>query len=622
MSGSAVQQIRATSDVTKIGSVAGSRMLSGGEVIFNLLEEHGIDTVFGYSGGAVLPLIDAFHGKGIKWIQSAHEQCSGHSATAYAKSTGKFGVCIVTSGPGITNLVTPLQDALSDGVPLIVFSGQVPTGAMGTDAFQECPATEITRPCTKWSYVCLDFNQLPWAVNEAFRIATSGRPGPVHIDLPKDIVSMKMQVPDAVFRKSAPTAVDGPPMLDMALIDKAVQMLNKAKRPIFYVGQGANHCPEILTAIAKKANVPVTTTLHAMGVFDERDPLSLHMLGMHGAAYANFAIQNADCIVAIGSRFDDRTTGVVNKYAPKARAAEADGTGGIIHINIDRTTFGKVVKATIPIWADSEHALTAMEPGIETEDTASREAWVKQCQDWKEQYAFGYVKAPGGRIKTQQVIEATNDFLQKSGWMDSKDVFFCTGVGNHQMMSCQFIRWNRPRQMITSGSLGVMGAGLPFSVGVQVANPKALTILIDGDGSFGMTNMDLQTVVRYNLPVKIAIMNDARQQMVWIWQRLFFDGRHISVDNVNPDFVKLAQAWGMEAAMCDNEADLPAAVEKWLNFDGPMLMDFRVVPDICLPMVAPGKALDEMILLEDREAIFGKSEDEMGTMKFEGLAPS
>jgi len=597
------------------------RQMSGGEVIYQMLAEHGVDTVFGYSGGAVLPLIDAFHGKGIKWITSAHEQCSGHSAAAYAKSTGKFGVAIVTSGPGITNLVTPLQDALTDGVPMIVFSGQVPTSAMGTDAFQECPATEITRPCTKWNYVCLDFNTLPWAVNEAFRIATSGRPGPCHIDLPKDIVSMKAFVPDAIFKQTAGAEASAP-MLDMSQIQKAVDMINRAKRPIFYVGQGANHCPEILTKVAKKANVPVTTTVHAMGVFDERDPLSMHMLGMHGAAYANFAMQNADCIVAIGSRFDDRTTGVMDKYAPKARAAEAEGTGGIVHINIDRTAFGKVVKPTIAVWADSEHALTAMEGGIEASNAPERAEWLKQCLSWKSSYAFGYVKAPNGLIKTQQVIEATNAFLQQSGWADSKDVFICTGVGNHQMMACQFVRWNRPRSMITSGSLGVMGAGLPFAVGTQVANPNSVTILFDGDGSFNMTNMDLQTIVRYNLPVKIAVMNDNRQQMVWIWQRLFFDGRYISVDNVNPDFVKLAQAWGIEAARCDNEADLPKTIEKWLTHDGPMLVDFKVVPDICLPMVAPGKALDEMILLEDREAIFGKSDEELGNMKFEGLAPS
>lgn len=622
LQGALGEQLRFSS-VSPAGGVANTREMTGGEIIFSLLQERGVEYVFGYSGGAVLPLLDAFYGKNIKFITSAHEQCSGHSAAAYAKATGKFGVAIVTSGPGLTNLITPLQDALSDGVPLILFSGQVPTGAMGTDAFQECPATEITRPCTKWNYVCLDFNMLPWAINEAFRIAMSGRPGPVHIDLPKDIVSMKAQVPEEVFRRSSgPSAADAPPMMDMAQIEKAMQMINKAKRPIFYVGQGANHCKDILRQVVKKANVPITTTIHAMGVYDERDPLSMHMLGMHGAAYANFAIQNADCIVAVGSRFDDRTTGVTNKYAPKAHAAEAAGTGGIIHVNIDRTTFGKVVKPTIPIWADSAHALTAFEPLIKTEDPAARADWVKQCQAWKEQHAFGYVKAPGGKIKTQQAIEATNTYLQKSGWADSKEVFVCTGVGNHQMMSCQFMRWTQPRTMITSGSLGVMGAGLPFAVGTQIAHPKALTILFDGDGSFNMTSMDLQTVMRYKLPIKIAVMNDNRQQMVWIWQRLFFDGRYVSVDNVNPDFVKMAQAWGMEAMSCDNEQDLPAAVEKWLNHDGPCFMEFKVVPDICLPMVAPGKALDEMILLQDREAIFGKSEDELGDMKFEGLAPS
>ncbi|CAK9046480.1 Acetolactate synthase catalytic subunit [Durusdinium trenchii] len=596
--------------------VAALRELTGGEVIFNMLIEHGVDTVFGYSGGAVLPLIDAFHGKNIKWITSAHEQCSGHSAAAYAKSTGKFGVAIVTSGPGLTNMVTPMQDALTDGVPMVVFSGQVPTGAMGTDAFQECPATEITRSCTKWNYVCLDFNQLPWAVNEAFRIAKSGRPGPCHIDLPKDIVSMSAKVPEAIFKKASVSSADAPPMLDMTAVQKAADLINKSKRPILYVGQGASHCPEIVSQIAHKANIPVTTTCHGMGIFDEQDPLSMHMLGMHGAAYANFAIQNADCIIAVGSRFDDRTTGIVAKYAPKARAAEKDGSGGIIHINIDKSTFGKVLQPTVALWADTEHALEALEPLVSTN---TREEWLKQCQAWKKEHKFNYVKAPGGRLKTQQVIEAVNTHLEQKP--PTKEVFVATGVGNHQMMSCQFIRWKKPRTFITSGSLGVMGAGLPFAIGTQVANPDALTILIDGDGSFGMTNMDLQTVKRYKLPIKIAIMNDDRQQMVWIWQRLFFEGRYISVTNDNPDFVALAQAYGIKAVHCDNEADLPKVIEEWLTSDGPMLVDFKVVPDICLPMVAPGKALDEMILLQDRDAVLG-TEEELGSMKFEGLAPS
>mmetsp|Transcript_13034 Transcript_13034/g.24649 ORF Transcript_13034/g.24649 Transcript_13034/m.24649 type:complete len:646 (+) Transcript_13034:109-2046(+) len=609
------QHVRWNSSSAKVAPL---REMTGGEVIFNMLVEHGVDTVFGYSGGAVLPLIDAFHGKNIKWITSSHEQCSGHSAAAYAKSTGKFGVAIVTSGPGLTNLVTPMQDALTDGVPMVIFSGQVPTGAMGTDAFQECPATEITRSCTKWNYVCLDFNQLPWAVNEAFRIAASGRPGPCHIDLPKDIVSMKAQVPEAIFKKAATLTSDAPPMLDMGAVQKAADLINKAQRPILYVGQGASHCPEILSQLAKKANIPVTTTCHGMGIFDEREPLSMHMLGMHGAAYANFAIQNSDCIIAVGSRFDDRTTGIVAKYAPKARAAEKEGTGGIIHINIDKSSFGKVIQPTVAVWADTEHALQALEPLV---SNGERSDWLKQCQDWKEQHAFDYVKAPGGKLKVQQVLAEMNKYLHEKDVFKDKNVFVATGVGNHQMMACQFLRWIRPRTFITSGSLGVMGAGLPFAIGTQVANPDALTILVDGDGSFGMTNMDLQTVKRYNLPIKMAVMNDARQQMVWVWQRLFFEGRYISVTNDNPDFVALAKAYGIHSVACDNEADLPKVIEEWLTHDGPMLVDFQVVPDICLPMVAPGKALDEMILLPDRDAVLG-TEEELGSMKFEGLAPS
>jgi acetolactate synthase-1/2/3 large subunit len=596
--------------------------MTGGEVIFNMLQERGVDTVFGYSGGAVLPLLDAFHGNSIKFISSPHEQCSGHAAAAYAKSTGKFGVAIVTSGPGITNMVTPMMDALTDGVPMITFSGQVPTGAMGTDAFQECPATEITRPCTKWNYVCYDFNQLPWAVNEAFRIAMSGRPGPCHIDLPKDVVSMRAHVPQAVIRSAGQIPTDAAPMIDIKGIKQAADLINNAKRPIFYVGQGAAECPALLTALAHKSNVPVTTTVHAMGIFDERDPLSMHMVGMHGAAYANFAVQQADVIVAIGSRFDDRTTGILDKYAPRARAAERDGTGGIIHINIDKSTFGKVVKATVPIWADCTHALQALEPLLKAPESEERSEWVEQCMDWKETHAFGFDHAPDNKIKTQGVIQAINTYLQEEKVHDKKNVFVTTGVGNHQMMSAQFIRWVKPRSMITSGSLGTMGVGLPFAVGTQVANPDGLVILIDGDGSFNMTHVDLQTVRRYNLPIKIAIMNDARQQMVWIWQRLFFEGRHVSVDNLNPDFCMLAECNGIKAMRCETVQDLPGTVKAFLEYDGPVLCDFRVVPDICLPMVAPGKALDEMMLLQDREAILGVSDEERGTITFEGQAPS
>jgi len=613
--------------------LTGMQEMSGGELIFNMLLERGVETCFGYSGGAVLPFLDAFTSQDangeakIKFISATHEQCSGHQAQGYAKSTGKVGIVVVTSGPGLTNLITPMQDAFVDGVPLIVFSGQVPTSAMGTDAFQECPATELTRPCTKWNYVCLDFNQLPWAINEAFKIACSGRPGPCHIDLPKDIVSMRAQVPNSIFRYAPKESyMDAPPMVDTRQIQKGIDLIKNAKNPIMVVGQGASDCHELVRQVAEKANIPVTTTCHGMGIFDERHPLSMHMLGMHGAAYANFAVQQADCIFAVGSRFDDRTTGMIDKYAPKARAAEANGTGGIVHINIDKSAFGKVIKPTVPIWSDCGLALQAMlegiEPSTEPSNMADREAWLAQCQEWKTEHKFDYVRAPNGRIKTQQVIEAINTELHEKKIIDDREVFVSTGVGNHQMMSCQFIRWTRPRSFITSGSLGVMGVGLPYAIGAQVANPDALTILIDGDGSFNMTNMDLATVARYNLPIKIAIMNDSRQQMVWIWQRLFFEGRHISVDNVNPDFVMLAKAHGIEAMKCEREEDLAGDIEKWLKHDGPMLMEFKVVPDICLPMVAPGKALDEMIMLKDRDAIYGTSDEELGDMKFEGLAPS
>mmetsp|Transcript_33183 Transcript_33183/g.72489 ORF Transcript_33183/g.72489 Transcript_33183/m.72489 type:complete len:646 (-) Transcript_33183:629-2566(-) len=595
------------------------KQMTGGELIHSLLVKAGVKQVFGYSGGAVLPLVDAFVDSPIEWYTSSHEQCAGHSAAGAAKATGEVGVCIVTSGPGLTNLVTPLYDAMTDGVPLLVLSGQVPTGAMGTDAFQECPATEITQPCTKWNFVVHQYHQIPWAIAEALRIARSGRPGPVHVDLPKDVLSLKAIVPQ-IEESAAPVGVrDAPPMLELPQLEEAARLINGAKKPILYVGQGASDCPELVRELAHRSRIPVTTTCHGMGIFDENDPLSLHMLGMHGAAYANFAIQEADLIVAVGSRFDDRTTGAMQKYAPVARAAAQDGTGGIIHMDIRRESFGKVVDPTVALWGDCKHSLQALFPLItDGEGNADREAWLNKCNDWKTEHKFAYAKPMDGKIKTQQVLECLNEVIvdrKVDKWT------MATGVGNHQMMSCQFVRWTKPRTFITSGSLGVMGAGLPYAIGVKVAKPDETVILVDGDGSFGMTNMDLQTVARYQVPVKMMIMNDARQQMVWVWQKLFFNSRFLSVTNpCNPDFVKLAEAYGIKALSCDNEADMRKTMEEMMDYKGPVLVDWKVVPDICLPMVAPGKGLDEMMLLKDRAGLLG--EDDAEKIEFEGLAPS
>ena len=358
----------------------------------------------------------------------------------------------------------------------------------------------------------------------------------------------------------------------------------------------------------------MTTTLHAMGVFDETHPHSMHMLGMHGAAYANFAIQESDLIVAIGSRFDDRTTGILNKYAPEARRAAEEGRGGLVHFDIEPSQFGRVIDPTVAVAGDCRDALKILLPLVKGAPQAERDGWLQRCGQLKESYPFSYTPAPDGKLKTQSVIEALYHGLKPV----QEKLVVSTGVGNHQMMACQFIRWTEPRSIVTSGSLGTMGFGLPSAIGAQVANPDKTVLLIDGDGSFNMTLNDLGTVLENQLPLKMAIMNDHKQQMVVVWQKLFFDGRTVATNNVNPDFVALAQAYGIEAFKCDHTDDLPAAIDRFVNAKGPVLCDFRVVPDICLPMVAPGKGLDEMFLPGD----ISLDEDAAPAPQMTGEAPS
>jgi acetolactate synthase-1/2/3 large subunit len=584
--------------------------LAGGAIIEHKLVQHGVKHVFGYSGGAILPALDGLYGSSVEFIQTANEQCAGHIAEGYAKASGKPGMIMTTSGPGTTNLITPFQDALNDTVPMIAFTGQVPTTAMGTCAFQECPTIELTRPCTKWAYQLKNIDELPSIIDKAFFVAQDGKKGPVVIDLPKDVISDTIKsdnIPEFVPPTDKPH-LSGPRY--EGDIDAIVNLLNGAKRPIIIAGNGCLHCPDELKELAEKANCPVTTTLHGMGAFDELHPLSMQMLGMHGAAYANLAVQAADLIIGIGYRFDDRTTGVISKYAPEARKAEAEGRGGIIHFDIEPSQIDKVIKTTHSVVGDAEYAMKDMIPLVEFKE---RRDWMEQIQEWREENPFSYQKHEGGCPKTQEVIHAI--------YNHSKHLqpFVSTGVGNHQMMSCQFFRWTKPRQILSSGSLGTMGVGLPFAIGAQFAFPDQTCIVIDGDGSFNMTNSELYSIAKYNLPVKIAIMNDSRQQMVYVWQKLFFDKRYIGTDNSNPDYCKLAEAWGIPSVYCDSSAGLDAAVDKWLNTDGPCLAEFKVVPDICLPMVAPGKALDEMIINRDNNM---NSVRILSYVPKDGLAPS
>jgi len=566
----------------------------GKDAIIRSLLNNKVDAIFGYSGGAILPAFDALYNTNIKYYMNRHEQGCGHSAEGYAKVTGKPGVVMTTSGPGVTNLITPLQDSYSDGVPLVVLTGQVPTSVIGTDAFQECPSIELTKPCTKWNYRISVVDEIEDVINEAFSISVSGRPGPVHIDLPKNLMMDNL---DSNLYSSSNVIVDEMKNNYKKKIknkyrkdlDNLVQLINNANKPVIIAGQGCNNYSKLLTDFALKANIPVTTTLHALGIFDERYPLSLHMLGMHGSAYANYAIQEADLILSFGSRFDDRTIGTVNGYAPNARNAEYDETGGIFQFEIEKKQVGKSIIPTKSFIGDCGQYLTYLSQRV---DNNYRCDWSNKIKNLKKKYPFKYTKIPG-KIKTQQVIEEISN--QTS---DRQDVYITTGVGNHQMMSAQFYKWTRPKQLLTSGSLGTMGVGVPFAIGAQIAMPDKTVICIDGDGSFNMTLTELGTIAEYNIPVKIAIMNDSRQQMVYVWQELFFDSNFISTTNHNPDYVALAKSFGIHAIECDHPDNLKEKIREFIDYDGPIIANFIVEPDKCFPLVPPGKNLDEM-LLED-----------------------
>lgn len=453
-------------------------------------------------------------------------------------------------------------------------------------------------------------------MQKAFRVASSGRPGPVHIDLPKDMLNAVITGPAPPVK---PPRVNARELPD-ELFEDAAERINACSRPLLLAGQGAAGAYELVRKLARKGGFPTTTTVHGLGIFDERDPLSLKMMGMHGAAYANFAVQEADLLFNIGGRFDDRTTGMIGSYARPAREAGRTGKGGVLHIDIRGEVIGRVLSPDVGFEADTAHVLKRLLPRILRPDelpsnvAREREQWREHVQQLKAKHPLGYIALPDGRIKTQQAVEAVNAVADRLGLLDT--AFVTTGVGNHQMMAAQFVNWTRPRQMVTSGSLGTMGVGLPFAIGAQVAHPDSLVILVDGDGSFNMTCGDLQTVARYSLPVKIAIMNDNRQQMVWVWQKLFHGERYISTTNQNPDYAQFVGSFGIAYSSVDHVSELTAAVEAWLQTPGPAVLDFRVVPDICLPMVAPGKGLDEMMLLQDHARIWGNE------VEFEGMAPS
>lgn len=565
----------------------------------------------GYPGGAILPVFDAiYNSKHFNFILPKHEQGAGHMAEGYARASGLPGVVLVTSGPGATNVVTPMQDALSDGTPMVVFCGQVPTSSIGTDSFQEADVVGISRACTKWNVMVKSVAELPRRIQEAFEIATSGRPGPVLVDLPKDITAgiLRKPIPMSSTLPSLPSAANMAAK-ELSLkqlegtIGRVARLVNVAKKPVLYVGQGllaGPDGPKVLKELSDKACIPVTTTLQGLGGFDETDPKSLHMLGMHGSAYANMAMQEADLIIAVGARFDDRVTGNISKFAPQAKLAATENRGGIVHFEIMPKNINKVVQATEAVEGDCAENIRMLLPQINTIE--KREEWFGQINSWKSLFPFSLYEQQSetGPIKPQTLIATLSDL---TAHMKDRTIV-TTGVGQHQMWAAQHFRWRYPRTMITSGGLGTMGYGLPSAIGAKVARPDALVIDIDGDASFNMTLTELSTAAQFNIGVKILLLNNEEQGMVTQWQNLFYEDRYSHTHQQNPDFVPLARAMGVSAEKITKPSEVEEKLKWLIESDGPALLEVftdRKVP--VLPMVPAGSALHEFLVYDEGELL-------------------
>ncbi|KAK4236133.1 thiamine diphosphate-binding protein [Achaetomium macrosporum] len=577
---------------------------TGGEIFHEMMVRHGVKHIFGYPGGAILSVFDAIYNSAhFDFILPRHEQGAGHMAEGYARVSGKSGVVLVTSGPGATNVVTPLADALADGIPMVVFCGQVATTALGSDAFQEVDIIGISRPCTKWNVMVTSIAELPRRINEAFEIATSGRPGPVLVDLPKDITA-------GILRRAIPTESAIPPTPSMTMernrrqlnasLRRVADLLKIAKKPVIYAGHGvvtSKGAPRLLRALANKASIPVTTSLHGLGAFDELDEKALHMLGLHGAAYANMAIQEADLIIALGARFDDRVTCNVSKFAPAARKAAENGSGGIVHFEIVPKNINKTVQATEAIEGDVGTNLALFLPLVEARPMSDpdRQAWFNQINEWKARWPLSdYGQSErAGMIKPQALIEELSNLTARR----KETTIISTGVGQHQMWAAQHFRWRFPRTLVTSGGLGTMGYGLPAAIGAKLARPDALVIDIDGDASFNMTMTELATAQQFNVGVKVIILNNGEQGMVTQLQNMFYQDRYAHTHHVNPDFMKLADSMGLlHRRRVSTPDELTESLQWLIDIDGPAVLE--VVTDRkvrVLPMVPQSAGLHEFI---------------------------
>ena len=569
-----------------------SKLYSGAEIVFKCLEDQGVEFVFGYPGGAVLPIYDELKNfNSVKHILVRHEQGAGHAAEGYARSTGKPGVLIVTSGPGATNAVTALTDAYMDSVPLVCISGQVPTHLIGTDAFQEADTTGITRPCTKHNWLVKDIKNLEKTIHKAFEVATTGRPGPVLVDIPKDVQFQKTNY--TIFKKQKKINDKVHNLFSQKDIDELIKLMSKASKPIFYTGGGViNSGPkasELLRELVNTTGFPITTTLQGLGSYPGEDSQFLGMLGMHGSFEANNAMHDCDLMINVGARFDDRITGKIDEFSPKSKK---------VHIDIDPSSINKNVKVDLPIIGDVAEVIDStiktikkVKPNFTKSNKQRVSKWWEQIQKWRSVNSFNFVNSTE-TIKPQYAIQRLYELTK------NKDTYITTEVGQHQMWAAQHYKFNKPNRWMTSGGLGTMGYGLPAAVGVQVAHPNKLVIDIAGEASVLMTMQEMSTAVQYSLPIKIFIINNEYMGMVRQWQELLHDKNYSeSYTAALPDFVKLAEAYGCVGIRATSPEELDDKIIEMINTDRPVIFDCRVdKEENCFPMIPSGKAHNQMLL--------------------------